>query len=162
MNFQSGRQNQHPELGCSAHRRVLRHCSPDYPEEVASDLGLKGWAQRPQSPWPLTSVGDDKDDVLAEGLRAGQSHLGTDLLHHIQGHLEGGKGEARPAELTPVLPVAQALQGQAQSSSGPLQGREGSSEKRPHAGRSTASGIQILSRQYDPLPLGELVCFLEM
>lgn len=63
-----------------------------------------GWAREPSEPppWTLTSVGDDKDDVLTEGLGARQGHLGTELLHHVQGHLRGGTSGAARARPTPV------------------------------------------------------------
>ena len=61
--------------------------------------------------WPLTSVGDNKDDILIKGFGAGQSHLSTDLLHHVQGHLRGGKREAalawRPLPPSPPRHLAQ-------------------------------------------------------
>ena len=75
--------------------------------------------QHAQSSWPLTSVGDKKDDILIKGLRACQSHLSTNLLHHIQGHLEWGDGEAVPAELTSV-PQPPQTGDHGQSSPGPL------------------------------------------
>ena len=37
--------------------------------------------------WLLTSVGDNKDNILVKGLRAGQSHLSAKLFHYVQGHL---------------------------------------------------------------------------
>lgn len=34
----------------------------------------------------LASVGDNKNDILIEGFRACQGHLGTEPLYDIQGH----------------------------------------------------------------------------
>lgn len=79
----------------------------------ALQWGWWAWAQHaaPSGLWPLTSVGDNKDDVLIKGLGAGQSHLSTDLLHHVQGHLRRGKREAalawRPLPPRPPRPPAQ-------------------------------------------------------
>ena len=53
--------------------------------------------------WPLTSVGDNKDDVLVKGLGAGQSHLSTKLFHHIQGHLWMGEVRGWTSQVTSAL-----------------------------------------------------------
>lgn len=128
-NFRSGRQDQHPELGVlGGTEKFLLMAARGFLEEAASDLGLTGWAQSPQSSWPLTSVGDNEDDILAEGLGAFQSHLGTDLFHHVQGHLEGGKGETGPAEPISILPVGPGSGRPSTEFLGPLQGSRGSSE----------------------------------
>ena len=69
----------------------------------ASQSGWGGMGPACLVLWPLTSVGDNKDDVLVKGLGAGQSHLSTKLFHYVQGHLWMGEVRGWTSQVTSAL-----------------------------------------------------------
>lgn len=81
--------------------------------------------------WLLTSVGDNKDDILVKGLRAGQSHLSAKLFHYVQGHLWMGEVRGWASQVTSALsPPWHHCRGKAPRALG-----------QPQTGKDAASGV---------------------
>ena len=91
--------------------------------------------------WLLTSVGDNKDDILVKGLRAGQSHLSAKLFHYVQGHLWMGEVRGWASQVTSALsPPWHHCRGKAPRALG-----------QPHTGRT-----QLLELWVPSLPISHL------